>query len=36
VPAVRVTLAGGKHDELLVSTPEAARIAAELGARLAA
>jgi uncharacterized protein len=36
VPAVRVQLANAKHDELLVSTPEAERIVAALGDRLAA
>jgi hypothetical protein len=36
VPAVRITLTGVKHDELLVSTPDAERIARELDARLAA
>jgi hypothetical protein len=35
VPAVRVTLAGTGHDELLVSTPEAEPIVAALTARLA-
>jgi hypothetical protein len=33
VPAVRVTLSGGEPDELLVSTPQAAQVAAELDAR---
>lgn len=35
VPAVCVTLANGKYEELLVSTSDAERIAAVLGARLA-
>lgn len=35
VPAVRISLTGTRHDELLVSTPDAKRIAAEIGARIA-
>jgi uncharacterized protein len=35
VPAVRVGLATGKYDELLVSTPEAEQIADTLRARIA-
>ncbi len=36
VPAVRVTLANRRHDELLVSTPDAERLAATLRAQLVA